>query len=210
MATRRKTYYTADETTNNLFTTGKQWMTADRVEYKGAYHKYLTGEVFTGATWNGKTSQALFLYESPAENKEITLYRTLKPNINTLYDEPKSASATITKTNIDSGVVRRYFYKKYDNEKVFETDIKTYENIQKNFIDKKLYVIASIDWFITGEKQDTTFRGAYIAGVITKNSRQIKQVSKTLPGISDILTDPLQYYTDTDFIAPVDINGLDS
>ncbi len=210
MATRRKTYYTADETTNNLFTTGKQWMTADRVEYKGPYHKYLTGEVFTGAKWNNKTAQPLFLYESPSKNKEISLYRTLKPKINTLYDEPKSTGITITKTNINSGVVRRYFYKKYDNEKVFETNTTTYKNIQKNFIDKKLYVTATIDWFITGEKQDTFIQGVYIAGVVTKNSQQIKQVSKTMPGISAILTNPLQYYTDSDFITPTDINGLDS
>jgi hypothetical protein len=210
MAIRKKTYYTADETTNNLFTQGKEWMTLDRIEYKGAYHKYLTGEVYTESTWNSKTSELLIAYESPTTDTKTTLYRSLKPNITTLYDLPTSISANITANDINAGVIIRYFYKRYDNEKVFETSKKVYLDIQNDVIDKKLYVTATVDWFITGEKQDTTFRGAYVAGVVTKNSQQIKQVSKTLPGISDILTDPLQYYTDTDFIAPVDINGLDS
>ena len=48
------------------------------------------------------------------------------------------------------------------------------------------------------------------SGVISKNIKQTRIANKTLLGISDILTDPLQYYTDTDFIKPTDINGLDS
>ena len=210
MALRKKTYYTADETTNNLFTTGKEWMTTNRVEYRGAYHRYLTGEVFTEATWNPKTSKALIIYEAPDENAETRTYRSLKPDVKTLYDLPNSSTPVITNKETKTGKVRRYFYKRYDNEKVFETNQSTYQNIQRNRIDKKLYKIATIDWFISGEKQDVNKNGAVIAGVVTKNSRQIKQVSKTLPGISKLLTDPLQYYTDTDFIAPVDINGLDS
>ena len=31
-----------------------------------------------------------------------------------------------------------------------------------------------------------------------------------MPGISSKLSNPLEYYTDVDFITPTDINGLDS
>ena len=67
MATRRKTYYTADETTNNLFTTGKQWMTTDRVEYKGPYHRFTDGIVMTGASPMGKRSKYLMPYKEVSE-----------------------------------------------------------------------------------------------------------------------------------------------
>ena len=39
---RQKTYYTADETFYNLYTTGQEWMTEDLTEYKGLYHSYTT------------------------------------------------------------------------------------------------------------------------------------------------------------------------
>ena len=210
MATRKLTYYSADETTNNLFTTGQQWMTTDEREYRGAYHKYLTGEVFTEAKWNPKKSKPLIPYVAPVTNKYNRLYRTLKPKIKTLYDSPKSQSVTITQKDIDAGVINRYFYKRYDNDKILETTESLYNEIISNQVDKKLYVTQKIQWFITGNKNDQFKNGVFIAGVSTKNINQVKFAAKTLPGLTAILTDPLQYYTDTDFIAPVDINGLDS
>ena len=63
---------------------------------------------------------------------------------------------------------------------------------------------------ITGSKPDYIVNNIKKSGVISKNIKQTRIANKTLLGISDILTDPLQYYTDTDFIKPTDINGLDS
>ena len=56
---RLKLYYTTDEITNNLYTSGMQYMLQDNTEYRGLYHTYLTGEVYTGATWDSKTSKKL-------------------------------------------------------------------------------------------------------------------------------------------------------
>ena len=210
MATRKKTYYTADETTNNLFTKGKEWMTVDKKEYKGAYHKYLTGEVFTGSTWKPKTAKQLIAYQSPITDENIRIYKKLKPRVKTIYKSIKSSTPVITTTDIRRTIVTRYFYKKYDNETIFETTKSSYNDIERNRVDKKLYVIHKIQWHITGPKQDQYKNGAFIPGVVTKNTEQIKFISKTMPGIENILTDPLQYYTDSDFIAPTDINGLDS
>lgn len=210
MATRKKTYYNIDETTNNLFTTGKQWMTLDKKEYKGAYHTYLTGEVFTGATWNPKTAKMLIAYQSPNINPSIRIYKKLKPKVKTAYKSVNSSIPTITNINAISGKLTRYFYKRYDNETIFETTKSSYREIEQNRVDTKLYTIQTIQWHITGPKQDEYKNGVFIPGVVTKNTNQIKFVSQTMPGIKNILTDPLQYYTDSDFIAPTDINGLDS
>jgi hypothetical protein len=210
MASRKKTYYTIDETTNNLFTIGKQWMTLNKKEYKGAYHTYLTGEVFTGATWNPKTAKILVEYESPITNPNIRIYKKLKPKVKTAYKSVKSSTPIITNINTKTGKITRYFYKQYDNETIFETTRSVYQEIERNRVDKKLYIFHKIQWHITGPKQDEYKNGVFIPGVVTKNTNQIKFVSKTMPGIKNILTDPLQYYTDSDFIAPTDINGLDS
>ena len=59
---RLKLYYTADEITSNLYTSGSQFMTEDNVEYRGTYHSYITGEVYTGSTWNAKTSKKLITF----------------------------------------------------------------------------------------------------------------------------------------------------
>jgi len=45
-----------------------------------------------------------------------------------------------------------------------------------------------------------------VPGVIELNTKEIQRMEQTLPGISKKLTNPLQYYTDTDFVVPRDIN----
>lgn len=210
MATRKKIYYTADETTNDLFTTGRQWMTTDEKEYVGGYHRYLTGEIFTESKWNPKLSKSLIPYREKNTNPNSRLYKKLKPKVKTKYRTPKSFTPTINNNNINAGVITRYFYKKYDSENILETDQKTYNQIQTNVADKKLYATVIMNWKISGNKQDEYKNGAVVSGVISINTKQIKVAETTIPGITKLLSNSLQYYTDTDFITPTDINGLDS
>ncbi len=72
-----------------------------------------------------------------------------------------------------------------------------------------MYTKQQIKWYITGPKQDQFTAGATTKGVVTKNIEQINLAKVKLTGITKLLSDPLQYYTDSDFIAPTDINGLD-
>lgn len=210
MATRKKIYYTTDETTNNLFTKGREWMTSDETEYVGSYHRYLTGEVFTESKWNPKISKPLISYRKKNIDSNIKLYKKLKPRVKTLYQTPNSFTPTISNNNINAGVLTRYFYKKYDVENILETDQKTYNQIQTNVADKKLYTTVTMNWKISGNKQEEYKNGAVVPGVISINTKQIKVAETIMPGISKLLSNPLQYYTDTDFITPTDINGLDS
>jgi len=207
---RKKTYYTADETTNNLLTTGKEWMTEDGVEYKGAYHRYITGETYTESTWNFKTSKKLIRYENFNTDNKTRIYKKLKPNIQTNYSTLNSILPRITNKDIQQGYINRYFFKKYDSDKIIETDKTNYDMIISESADKKLYKYITFKWYITGEKQDTNEYGIRRMGVITKNSKAISAANKSLPGILNLLTNPLQYYMDRIFITPTDINGLDS
>ena len=49
---RLKLYYPVDEITNDLYTYGSELMTEDNVEYIGAFHRYITGEVYTKSKWD--------------------------------------------------------------------------------------------------------------------------------------------------------------
>jgi hypothetical protein len=73
-------------------------------------------------------------------------------------------------------------------------------------IDLHLYIGVSIKWYITGELIDTVNGSITVPGIITKNKQSLRDAEKQLPGISKLITNLSQYYTDTDYIVPKDIN----
>ena len=77
---------------------------------------------------------------------------------------------------------------------------------QNNRIDSNVFTAVEIRWYISGPVNDETQGIVTVKGVRTKNTEQIAYAESRLPGISSILTDPLQYYSDNTFQIPVDIN----
>ena len=202
---RLKLYYPAEEITTDLYTYGSQLMTEDEVEYIGPYHQYITGEVYTGSTWNVKTSKKLIQFK---EKTPTTIYNTLKPDIQLKYSAPIQATLTITQSDISNGSIQRYFIYKQSDNIIFEIDARQFSAWQSNQIDNKVYKAVQLTWSITGAKQDTKQGNVSDPGVITKNIQQINVASKTIPQITNILSNPLEFYVDTDFVKPIDINGL--
>lgn len=205
---RLKTYYTIDEIRDNLYTTGSQLMLEDGTEYKGSYHSYSTGEVYTETKYIPNVSKKLIKFQKQDTTNYI--YKKLKPNIKVKFKTPTAYVTKISSQDITAGVVIRYFIQNINNKTIIEIDSKQFDFWKTNTIDKTIHNAVRISWYISGNKQDIIDNGVLKLGVITKNINQINSVKSRIPGISKILTDPLQYYTDTDFIAPVDINGLDS
>jgi hypothetical protein len=76
-----------------------------------------------------------------------------------------------------------------------------------NEFDTNMYVATKMYWFISGASDDVRENGVLVKGVVTKNQTQIKQSEQQVPGLSKLLTDPLQFYTDTDFVVAKDINA---
>ena len=200
---RLKLYYTADEITNNLYTYGSEFMTEDNVEYIGSYHAYLTGEVYTGATWDAKISRKLVTFK-PVSDK-TTEYQKLK-TLNLQYELPQPHNVSITTQNITDGIFNRYFISKVNDNIVFEIDITQYEKWLSNKIDNVIYLAVMIPWTVTGSVNDTQTNGVLVPGVRSKNILQIQAASKTIPNINNILTNPIQFYLDTTFTVPKDIN----
>jgi hypothetical protein len=206
---RLKLYYPADEIVTDLYTSGREFMTADNVEYVGSYHRYTTGEVYTGATWNSKSSLKLIPHREQIVQVSNT-YKTLKPNIKVKYALPYAISVQPTREDIRVGFMTRYFIKQQTSSTIFEIDKLQYDSWKNNGIDRKLYQAVQLIWYISGQITDTNNGTVQTLGVQSKNELQIKNAAQTINNISSYLTNTLEYYTDNDFSVPVDINGLDS
>ena len=204
---RIKSFYSANEIITDLYTSGQQWMTIDNEEYVGLYHTYSTGEVYTQPKWNKNKSKKLIQYKvlDPIiiEYNKIT---TIKLN----YDSFQTHNIKITQKNIDDGFIDRFILKKINENRFYEIDKKTYESYNKKKIDPALYIGVKIKWTIAGPLQTIRKGAVTVLGIRDKNIAETEQAEKQLPGLSIFLNDPLQYYTDNDFISPADINGLDS
>jgi hypothetical protein len=202
---RNKLRYTIDEITVDLYTSGGLYMTEDNVEYIGAYHQYITNEVYTGSVWNAKTSLKLIpLVKTRTDN---VVYRKLKSNLVTKYYLPAPTTITITEQQRMTGSITRYFMKKTNDNYIFEVDNRTYTLWQTKRIDPLIYLAVSLQWLIAGPVVDEIVAGVSKIGVRTKNLNQIKLAELTLPGISAKLTNPIELYTDIDFKVPKDINS---
>ena len=200
---RIKLKYNESEIQNNLYTFGAEWQTADKQEYKGLYHRYtVTQETYTGATWNESTSQPLYVLVQEPES--VATYNDIRKQSKPNYNSIRSTQPIITAQDIANKFITRYFLKKVNEPAYFEISQKQYVNYN-NELDTNLYAAASCKWYIAGETE-TVYQPIYKPGVVELNTNAITQLQTTLPGISQILTNPLQYYTDTDFVVPRDIN----
>lgn len=202
---RLKLYYPIEEIVNNQYTYGNELMTEDNLEYVGPYHRYITGEVYTEASWNSKTSKKLIKFE---RQSKLTIYNKLKPEIRLKYSSPKRIVPQISTVDIANGSIQRYFLRKQNEFIVFEIDFGQFINWSNNQIDNKIYTAVQLEWFITGDIQDVKRGVVNTPGVVTKNTQQVKAAARTIPELLTILSNPLEFYTDTQYIAPIDINGL--
>lgn len=204
---RIKSYYSANEIVNNLYTTGQELMTTDNVEYVGLYHKYTTGEIYSQPTWNKNKSVKLIKYKEQSDS--VIEYNKIS-DIEIKYKSFNTYNVVITNENIKAGYVDRFIFKRVNEDKFYEVNSDTYNAYTNNDIDPNLYLAVKIKWYIAGNVNDTSRGNIQIPGVYTNNRNELQVAERTISGISTYLTDLLQYYVDTDNITPKDINGLDS
>lgn len=200
---RKKRYYTADEIKTALYTFGSEWMYRDGTEYVGLYHRYIsTSEVYTEAEWNAKTSKILIPYVNISD--ETAVYKKLN-DYKTAYKSPVKYFVTLTADNIKAGSIKRYFLVKSNDSQVVEVDKNQFNNVG-NSINPDMYQKIVVTWFISGNIQTTTSNDVKTLGVLEKNQQAIKIATKNSPAMRDYLTNPLEFYIDTDLVIPSDIN----
>jgi hypothetical protein len=190
---RIKLKYELADIKTDLYTFGKEWTTEDRQEYVGLYHQYVsTKETYTGAKWDKNTSKKLIKFY---ENSDVNLYKKLN-KAKVTFQTPYPERPIITNEDQKRGYVTRYFLKKFNEMAVIEISKKQYDAYQSKKIDNNAYTSTKIDWYITGQSTQ-------------QNSKNIAIASQQIPQLRSLLSDLLQFYTDTNFNVPADINGLD-
>lgn len=189
---RIKLKYELADIKTDLYTFGKEWTTEDGQEYVGLYHQYIsTNETYTGANWDKNISKKLIKFY---ENSDVNFYRKTK-KIKAIFQTPYPQRPVITDDDRKRGYFTRYFLKKFNELQIIEISKKQYDLYQSKKIDNNAYSAATINWYITGQAEQ-------------KNTKNISDASKQIPQLRSLLTDLLQFYTDTDFNVPPDINGL--
>jgi hypothetical protein len=203
---RKKSYYTVDEITNNLYTFGNEWMLTDGTEYTGLYHTYSTGETYTLASWNETLSQQLLPYQDI--NQDVFIYQQIS-NVTTTYKSFVSIIPTVNQDAITKGYFYRYIVKKNNEMLFYETTQDDFNKWNLKQIDNNLYTMIKLKWTIKGDLQDTKVAGVLVPSVSTINSLAIKSVENFMPGLSSYLTNLTEFYIGSTYIIATDINGLE-
>jgi hypothetical protein len=200
---RLKITYLPDEIINNLYTFGKEWMTTNNIEYIGLYHKYSTGETYTEGVWDSKKSIELIPYEDTTATK--FQYKNLK-SINTKFITPTQYQAE-NSISINQEQIQRYFLqRKNDLSNIIEIDSNQFDLYNNKQIDTNLYTAVRLIWYISGNVDDVIINNSKKLGVVSKNRNAVHNAEQRMPGISKKLSNLLEFYTDTDFVVPRDIN----
>lgn len=206
---RAKSYYTVSEIELNLYTKGGQYMLQDQTEYIGLYHKYpATNEIYTLASWDSSKSKKLITYR--VVDPAAVTFQELNPNMKTKYKLPQPKRPEISLKDRKIGFIHRYFIQKVNSLKITEINKNQFDDYNNKKFDPNMYRIVQIKWTITGPLSDSTNLGVYTQSIQAKNQIELNKIKKTIPGISALLSNLTQYYSDTDFRVPKNINSTQS
>lgn len=211
MARRKKIYYPESQITKNLFTGGKEWMYLNNwKEYRGYYHRYSNGEVFTEREWDPNRSEVLVPYKEKQDSyfryldiKQYTVFQGDKyemhgPQKYHLYTAPRAIKRPPTDIETQNGFMERYFvYKRNEPSRVMvEVDQKQVQNFDKDNtgINQYLYGYVKIPWKLDGPERDI-YDGNILKtpGVIDTNQRIVERYSKNFPILKSILSNPREH-----------------
>lgn len=206
MASRLKIYYPESQIRKGRYTRGGEWMLEDGTEYVGAYHSYITGEVFTMPEWNERASMKLIPLrpvgdEHDAYRKALMGYKDPSTGevkiIDTEWDvrrykAPKHKVVTPEQSDYERGYYIRYIVGKrndasYPLREVAMSDVETYDSAGTG-INKFLFKLIEVKWKLTGPEYDVIENGSIrMAGVVDTNRRTVFSKNQELFGVSDFL-----------------------
>ena len=213
---RLKVYYPLNEITTNLSTNGEEWMLESLEEYKGLYHTYTTGEVYSGKQYDKNISKKLIPYkfQTPV-SKTLSIYTKLKPDIKTDYNSISSYNPIITPNDINQGFITRYFLKKINSNTIIEINKDQNDNFESKKIDPNLYTNTTIKWIITGPINDEVTGNIVRKSVSSQNKKSVVNANLIMPGLLIKLKNYIELYVGDTLnattilnTAPKDINNF--
>ena len=191
---RNKVYYPPYQITEDLYTTGSEYMTLDYNEYAGPYHTYADGAVYTGAIYVKVKSQPLISYKEYQSDghKKYDQLTDRKFHKVEHYDYYKPEP---TEDDFILGYFNRYFAKKINDLRVFEISEDSYDKIlANNTTSARLYTAIKIAWKLTGPKNDVTI-GTFttVSGIEDTNKRMVKLYNEKFLGLSKHVTNFVEF-----------------
>ena len=201
---RQRAYYTKAQITTGLLTEGGQYMLVDNTEYKGQYHTYTTGEVFTEPSYvNGLSKKLIPFVDIQSTNLEIDNaknfeYDSIKKITVNKSMSPNPAFVPPTNKDILRGYMIRNFAVKVNDGDVFEITREDISNIgSENGLDINLYRTFNLRWKITGPTDDILDSKGNIveAGIAPTNQRTINIKSEQYPNLKTYLTNLIEFST---------------
>ena len=193
---RNKIYYPKAHITEKLFTEGKEWMSTSGQEYVGYYHRYIDGLVMTEAVYNPLKSIQLIPYVNQTINSSNAEYNKLITK--KTYKSPTYSIYVPVLKDYNNGFFKRHFIVPR-NSKTY-TDIIEINNSQySDWLTKRInsdyYNAIQINWKLTGPLTDTYNDKRYLVsyGVTDSNKRSIELANIQMPGISDYITNYIEF-----------------
>jgi len=203
---RSRIYYSKAQIKKGLVTEGKEWMTMDNVEYRGQYHTYVTGEVFTQPTFvDGKSRKLIPFVDLSKIGETDDIGMDVAKNFE--YDNitkldvldtliPNPSIEEITDEDLINGFFERHFGYKYDG-RCIELNKENYNKIgsDEGLTDVQWTKI-KLKWKIRGPVRDIKdSNGKMIeAGVFDTNKRTVFLISEDFPNFKNKLLDYLEFY----------------
>lgn len=212
MTRRKKIYYPESQIERNLFTQGGEWMTLDDwKEYRGFYHRYETGEIFTEKEWDPLKCRELVKYKKRDEDyfryldlKHYTIIAGKKTqtigggNQFYRYVAPRAVKRIPTDIEKSEGTMNRFFiYKRNEPNRVFfEIDEGQTDDYERDHagINQYLYGLVEVPWKIEGPERDVYTNGILtIPGVVDTNIRIVGRFSEKFPILKKLLNNPREH-----------------
>ena len=175
MGIRKKIYYPKGQIQNGLHTDGKEWMLEDGTEYRGQYHRYITGEVFTLGVFIKNVSKKLIPYLN-LNNKDVKTsfeYDSLIKSKQPTFEFAIHSIIVPSQDDYDFGYFTRYFAKRHFNNVISELNSNDFEVLQPEH-----YITLELGWKIVGNLSD----------VVDVNRKQTFLGNETIEGLSNYIT----------------------
>jgi len=131
-------------------------------------------------------------------SKATELFQTDNPEsteVNGLTFGSPNATSTkkVPPTTKDrkQGVMKRYFIKNKCTGTIAETTKVGFLKLRNS--EDRCIELEVIDWIVAGVIEDTTVNGYFLEGVKTKNEKVLSKLEKKIPGIRNLIPDPVEY-----------------